>query len=355
MPPASEATPKPVWLIRAGLHGEDEHASLESNLGLIGFDTVPSLIGANSSAEILSRIIQSHPSDKVARSRNRTGQLSAFVLRMQVGDIVVMPLKTSRSQLAFGRVAGPYEYRKVGENFRHLRPIEWVRTDVPRSSLAQDLLYSLGAFMTICRITRNDAERRLAVVMAGGMDPGLVQDPSELEYKPVEEAAEESGLLNIADVARDQIIARIQTQFREHALSRLIEAVLQAEGYQTYNSPPGPDGGVDILAGRGALGLEGQKLCVQVKSSISPADVKVFRELKGTMDSFKADTGLLVSWGGFTKALAQEARQSYFKVRLWDASDVLEAVYRTYERLPEEIQSELPLKRVWALILDEVE
>jgi restriction system protein len=64
---------------------------------------------------------------------------------------------------------------------------------------------------------------------------------------------------------------------------------------------------------------------------------------------------LLVSWGGFTKALRQEARQGYFKVRLWGAGELLQAVYRTYEQLPEEIQAELPLKRVWALIAEELE
>lgn len=68
------------------------------------------------------------------------------------------------------------------------------------------------------------------------------------------------------------------------------------------------------------------------------------------MNSFKADQGLLVSWGGFKQTTKAEARQQSFKVRLWDQSDIVNAVYRTYDKLSAEIQAELPLKRVWMLV-----
>ena len=93
-----------------------------------------------------------------------------------------------------------------------------------------------------------------------------------------------------------------------HEFARLVEAVLQAEGYFTQLSPAGPDGGVDILAGRGSLGFEGPRLCVQVKATASPVDVTVLRSLVGTMQSFNAGQGLLVSWGGFTRDLEREAQ-----------------------------------------------
>ena len=133
-------------------------------------------------------------------------------------------------------------------------------------------------------------------------------------------------------------------------LSRLLDAILRAEGYVTQLSPPGPDGGVDTLARRGTLGLEGPRMCVQVKSSNNPSDVTVFRGLQGSMATFKADEGLLVSWGGFNNAVQREARLSFFSVRLWDADDLLEAITRNYDHLPEELQKDLPLKRIWALV-----
>ena len=71
------------------------------------------------------------------------------------------------------------------------------------------------------------------------------------------------------------------------------------------------------------------------------------------MHNFKADQGLLVCWGGFKSTVEKEARLSFFSVRLWDATDLIEAVLQNYERLSEELQSELPLKRIWALVSEQ--
>ena len=138
-------------------------------------------------------------------------------------------------------------------------------------------------------------------------------------------------------MAHDQIVARIQSRFSGHALTDLVDAVLQGEGWVTKVSPPGPDGGVDILAGRGSLGLDGPRLCVQVKSQKSPADVTVYRTLLGTMQTFKAEQGLLVCWGGFNKTVLQESKQAHFTVRLWESKDLVGAIYRNYDGLPAEI------------------
>jgi restriction system protein len=104
------------------------------------------------------------------------------------------------------------------------------------------------------------------------------------------------------------------------------------------------------LGGRGPLGLDPPRLCVQVESQNSAADVTIYRTLQGSMQTFKAEQGLLVCWGGFNKAVLGESRQGHFPVRLWDSGDLVDAVYRNYESLPSEIQAELPLKRVWMLV-----
>ena len=45
-------------------------------------------------------------------------------------------------------------------------------------------------------------------------------------------------------------------RFKGHGLSRIVGAILHAEGFSIRVSPEGPDGGVDIVAGTGALGFE---------------------------------------------------------------------------------------------------
>ena len=40
-------------------------------------------------------------------------------------------------------------------------------------------------------------------------------------------------------------------------------------------------------------------------------------------------------------------------VRLREGRNLVKAIYRNYERLPAEIQTKLPLKRVWMLVAEE--
>jgi len=350
---AKKSELRPVWLVRAGKHGGDEAIALEKGIVVIGFREIPDLAAVESRDEVIARVQQASPQDSLNRIRNQAAQIYAFLHRIQVGDIVALPLKTGSGKVALGRVTGPYKHLTIAGEKRHTRKVEWIRPDTPRTDIEQDLLYSLGAFMTVCRIQRNGAEERFAALISGKSDPGFSEAAEEAELH--EEPREGKVDINLAEIAHDQIVKRLRERFQKHDLARLVEAVLQADGYNTHLSPPGPDGGVDILAGRGALGLDGPSLCVQVKSQEKGADVNVFRALQGTMQSFGAEQGLLVCWGGFTSPTEKEARQHYFKIRMWDASDLVKAIYRVYDKLPEEIQADLPLKPVWMLVPEDDE
>ena len=342
-----------VYLARAGRNGEDEDYALDNSLAIIGFRDVPSLEGARDYDAVAQLVKNAFPGGKPRTLGNYAGQLGAFAVAMQEGDIVVLPRKLT-SQIAIGRVTGPYRYEQVNTAFRHTRPVEWLRPDVPRATFEQDLLYSFGAFMTARNISRNDASRRVAAVLKDQPDPGpsvLLEGSTKAAGTTDVETAE---VPDLAQLAHDQIVAHIQSRFSGHTLTHLVDAVLQADGWVTKISVPGPDGGVDILAGRGSLGLDTPRLCVQVKSQNSPADVTVYRTLQGTMQTFKAEQGLLVCWGGFNKVVLAESRQGHFMVRLWDSRDLVGAIYRNYERLPAEIQADLPLKRVWMLVAEEL-
>lgn len=105
-------------------------------------------------------------------------------------------------------------------------------------------------------------------------------------------------------------------------------------------------------AARGQLGLEGPTIVAQVKAREQQADVKELRELIGVMNARKASAGLFVSWNGFTRPALREARDQWFNLRLWTSVDVVSAVLRVYEKLPEDVQLRIPLERVWILVND---
>lgn len=334
-----------LWMVRAGKRGnigQYEGLALEQGLACIRYLEVPDLSGVTTKEAVLELVKAAYPDAGDATARSLCAQVYAFAHRMKEGDLVVIPLKT-RPQIAIGRVTGPYEYRTDLAEVHHTRKVKWLRADIPRTKLGQDLQYSLRALRTVCQIQRNNAEERIKAILDGKPDPGLStvgKTDSQGDDPPVD----------VEELAQDQILAHMEVSFKGHDLSRLVDAVLHAEGYVTHLSPPGPDGGVDILARRGPLGFDGPKLCVQVKSTANPVDVTVLRGLQGTMATFQAGEGLLVSLGGFNSAVLKEARLSFFSVRLWHAEDLLQAILRNYDRLPEELQKDLPLKRMWALV-----
>lgn len=337
-----------LWKVQLGRRGEREATCFEQSIVAIGWE-LGDLSGLKSK-EDLEQLYLEHYSEQTPNSvSNQVGQIWTFVSRMQINDWVVCPLK-SRSAIAIGVIQSDYEFRKdLGETVQNTRRVKWLKTDLPRTTFDQDLLYSFGAFMTVCKIERNQAEVRVKALVEGKGNQAKVSKAEDISTADTETV----GPLDVEQLAEDQIQQLIEQRFKGHKLAQLVDAVLCASGYVTRVSPPGADGGVDILVGAGPMGFDSPNICVQVKSSNAPVDVGVLRELRGTMEAHRAENGLLVSWGGFKSSVLREAVPAYFRIRLWDQGEVLRQILSNYDRLSETLKADLPLKRVWALAVDE--
>lgn len=342
-----------LWLVRAGKYGERENLALEEGLVVIGWEELADLSDISSREELRAQFDQTYPDIGKSQRDNWVAQVWAFKGRIEKGDLVALPSKTQPT-VAVGRVEGDYEYRAIstGESV-HCRAVKWNAPDIPRSQIGQDLLYSLGAFMTVCQIKRNDAEGRFEEILKTGRDPGYGATSPDAGATADEEVQGDSYPSDLESIALDQIRKHIEWSFKGHKLANLVKALLEAQGFQTYMSPPGPDHGVDIVASKGPLGFEPPKLVVQVKSQSTPLERSVITELQGAMRNFRAECGLVVAWGGYKRTVEQERARLYFEMRLWNADDLIRAVQTHYEKLPDSIQAEIPLKRVWVLVADE--
>lgn len=348
-----------AWVIRSGRHGERDQWALTNSLSGGGWREVPDITSCSSREDIAKVAEATWPDASDGRRNNYTGQLWALRSGVQPGDLLIMPLKTTK-QIAIGRVTSGYEYRadEPEADRRHVVGVDWQRTDLPRAAVKQDLLFTLGSAMSIFAPSKNNAVARLQHLLEHGIDPGNATligiTPKAAASGPPGDVTAQTDVdepelaADIEQVALDQITARVAEDFAGHALATLVTAILTAEGFQCHQAPPGPDGGIDITAGRGPLGLDSPRLLAQVKSG-AQIGAPIVTQLHGVMTTHGAEQGLLVAWGGLSKPARDALKNQHLRVRVWEAADVVDGVLRTYDRLPEEIRTQLPLRRVWML------
>lgn len=338
-----------IWLVRAGSGGEYEQKFLSESRVYVTWDDLDVNLAALKTQDDLRTVMGNlYPDAKANSVKNWASQVWPFAHDMQKGDLVVVPFKT-QPVVYVGEIVGDYQHVPGGVSpFLHYRQVKWAGEAIPRANFSQDLLYSFGAFMTICRIQRNNAEQRIAAMRANKWQPesvGAVAGVSPVSADDSEQAA----ITDLYSLAQDQIARLIGAKFKGHKLTRLIEAILQAQGYTTWRSPEGADGGADILAGAGPMGFGSPRLVVEVKSESGPIDRPTVDKLIGAIDKFRAQEGLFVSWSGFKQNVQKELATSFFRVRLWSQKDILEQLFAHYEKLDEELRAELPLKRIWVV------
>ena len=268
---------------------------------------------------------------------------------MKVGDWVVMPRKHTAS-IAVGEIKSSYKFDALATDvYCYYRDVKWLSLDIPRTAFDQDLLYSFGAFLTVCEIKRNDAEKRVRAMALNAWKTSAFIPTIPTKNGDSSDITQQETTIDLEQLARDSIAKLIIQKFKGHGMARLVEAVLQAQGFTTYLSPEGPDKGIDILAAGGPFGFDRPKICVQVKSGDTPADRPELTQLIGAMQNVNADQGLFVSWSDFKTTVYKEVPAQFFKVRLWNQNDLIEQLLEVYEKLDQDIRAEIPLKRIWTI------
>ena len=336
-----------LWLVRAGRHGEHEKKFLDENRVYLTWSGLSHDLAAVKGRGQLRALLETiYPDAPKGRITNNLGQIWAFSHGIAQGDWIILPSK-QKPAIHVASAKGDYAFNADGDDpFFHHREVEWIVQDVPRTNFDQDLLYSFGAFMTICQVSRNDAEKRVHRMAENGWKSSgpAAGVPKKTDQ---EDASDGGGMEDLAQAARDQLAKQVVARFQGHGMARLVDAVLRATGYTTYLSPEGPDKGIDILAAPEPMGFGEPRVCVQVKSGDSALDRPTLDQLIGVMQNVQASHGLLVSWGGFKSSVDKEEATQFFRVRLWDQGDLINQVLEHYDQLDEDIRTELPLKRIW--------
>ena len=324
-----------LWVCRAGRNGEYENYFLEKRLVAITWKNMDAdLTKLQTKDDFKSTLSKIYPDDKKNTISNYAGQLYTFVHSMNIGDKVLLPSKINPGLFYVGTIQSDCKY--TGEEpYTHTRAVTWDSKTIDKKDLDQDIIYSLGAFLTIFSIDDEKAQR-------------ILSKPSSKKKKESTEQESLEQLINLENDAIEQISSAIIQKFKGYDMQLVIASIFRAKGYETYVSK-GADKGIDVLASNGPLGFGGTKICIHVKTEDAPIERPVLTELVGTMKKIDADYGLLVSWSGFKTSLDSEKRDSFFSIKFWDHEDIVREFLDNYEKLDDWIKSKVPLKKIWVI------
>jgi hypothetical protein len=193
------------------------------------------------------------------------------------------------------------------------------------------------------------ALERRSIAQAGGLASGKSRALGLRSLNDL--AGTGAGTAQLIDIARDEARAEIEAHLatiRPHDFQHVVAALLQGMGYaKTIVSPPGPDGGTDILAFKDALGRDVPHLRVQVKHRQDASGRDEIAALRGVLRP-EREIGLFVATGGFTKEARREA-EGASHIRLVDLDEFL-ALWITHAvTIPEAARAWLKLSPVYYL------
>jgi restriction system protein len=194
-----------------------------------------------------------------------------------------------------------------------------------------------------------EAVRLYNVWKAGQTQLSLVPEVAPTSIEEIEPAKETSVTFEQAEEQAWEEIEQYVLAMNPYDFQDLVSDLLKAMGYHVgWVSPPGKDGGIDIIAFNDPLGTKPPRIKVQVKrvaSKVTTDSLRAFISLIGN-----DDVGLFVSTGGFTKDADDLARtQETRKVTLINLEKLVDLWIAHYDRLADSARRRLPLTPLYFL------
>ncbi len=338
---------KPVtW----GIHSDQPHLDFVGN-GLIsvGWEELGDLreIGDDQQA-MKDQLAERYTPDKKSAFPGWAGMLRRFAFEMTVGDVIVFPHKPD-STVNIGRIASDYRFVQ-GDEQPNQRSVEWIVTGMPRTEFSQSALYEIGAAITLFKI-KNHAAEFLKRIDAG---TSATSWETELASEDVEHVAQvEEDELSASRVeadSRDFIVRTLLQKLDGKQFEYFVASLLRAMGYEARvtEEETAADGGVDVIAHRDPIGLEGPLIKVQCKRQTGSAGGPDVQKLLGTLSAGGREVGLFVTLGSFSNG-AKNIAKARQELRLIGNQELVDLVFRYYDDLEAKWQRLLPMRSVWSV------
>lgn len=98
-----------AWIVRAGKDGQRDDWALQGDQAGGGFNEVPDLTGIHDRQQLKVVVSAAYQGSTAGKISNFVGQLWALSNVIKPGDVIVLPLKTTK-QIAIGVCTSGYHY-----------------------------------------------------------------------------------------------------------------------------------------------------------------------------------------------------------------------------------------------------
>ncbi|QKV75366.1 restriction endonuclease [Amycolatopsis sp. Hca4] len=332
-----------IW----GVHNDQPQLDLVGNgFVSIGWDDLGDLSDLKDDREeAKDRVARGLPDLKPGAVPVTAGTLLSFRHRMQVGDLVIYPYKPD-STVNFGRITGDYHFRAGASLHASRRPVEWLRTGVPRTTFSQSARYEIGSAVTVFQVKRHRQEfldflqglPASAASAAAGAEPEAAAD----------EAAEQPDAERIETYTHDFVIDTLMKELEGVEFEHFVAHLLGAMGYRTEVTSPSRDGGYDVIASHDPLLLKPPIIKVQCKRTTSSIGRPEVQQLTGALAAGGSELGLFVTLGSYS-ADAQHEERHRQNLRLINGRQLVKLIFEHYDKFSLEYKRLLPLRPVYVV------
>lgn len=321
-----------VWVVRAGVNNEIAPEVEKASAIAIGWSEMGDPTKLSSRDEFKSRYRSIYSEDSEAKVGIGAGQVYRFVREMQKGDFALTPIAVSR-EILVGRVIGDHVFdpQVISKYYPNVRKVKWLKK-VSRDDVSVPFRNALGGIMTVFIVNSHVQEVKSLL----GEQPAV--EVPEVEQPPFYEDTRKKA---------DEMISDLLNRIGAYDFQDLVAGILQAMGFRTKVSPPGPDGGVDIRAFPDAFGFEPPRIRVQVKHRKGQATQQEVQQFAGAVGSSGENyNGLFISTGGFTPHASRES-EKHPNITLIDRQSFVDLLLEHYEKLESQFKALVPLRKVY--------
>ena len=152
-----------IWVCRTGLNGQYAEDFLKDNKIYLTRDNLSFDLGKAKKSFVINSLYSNSPAAARQTIYNTWSQIDIFANRMSIGDIVIIPKKSS-TLVSVGVIKGNYIFsERAVFPYVHSREIKVLSRNIDTTDFSQNIKYSLDAFRTIFSIRQEDEIRQLLI------------------------------------------------------------------------------------------------------------------------------------------------------------------------------------------------